>query len=85
MNFASCPHEPCLCAGNFNGHDIMFLRQVDDFAIASPTPEIASLFLDKLDKCLKQKLKHVKQAYAFKVKHKLNEHECCQNKNQTTK
>jgi len=57
LNFKSCPHEPCLYTGTFNGCRIIFLRQVDDFAIASPTPELASSFLDELDKHLKQKLK----------------------------
>ena len=57
MNFKSCPHEPCLHDGEFNGKILIFLRQVDDFAIASPIPELASSFLDTLDKNLKQKLK----------------------------
>jgi len=57
LNFKSCPHEPCLYTGNFRGCRLIFLRQVDDFAIASPTPDLASSFLDELDKHLKQKLK----------------------------
>ena len=35
----------------------MFLRQVDDIAIASPTPGLASSVLDALDTHLKQTLK----------------------------
>ena len=57
LNFTSCSHEPCLCTGIFNCCALIFLRQVDNFAITSPSAKLADTFLDKLDKHLKQKLK----------------------------
>ena len=57
LNFTSCSHKPCLCTGIFNGSTLIFLCQVDDFAIASSLVKLADMFLDELDKHLKQKLK----------------------------
>ena len=47
LNFKSCPHEPCLYVGAYNNQPLTFLRQVDDFGITSPSPEIADSFLDE--------------------------------------
>jgi len=57
LGFKSCPHEPCLYTGIFQGTSIIFLHQVDDFAIACDGEMTANTFLDTLDTRLKQKLK----------------------------
>ena len=41
------------------------LRQVDDFAIASPNKKHANSFLDVLDGHLKQKMKHQDNLSSF--------------------
>ena len=53
LNFRSCPHEPFLHAGRYEEQPLVFLRQVDDFAVASKSPELANSFLDDLDSNLR--------------------------------
>ena len=57
MNFTRFPHEICLYAGKFQSRTFVLLRQADNFAIASPSPELDNSFLDVIDKNLKKKLK----------------------------
>jgi Reverse transcriptase (RNA-dependent DNA polymerase) len=45
-------HAPCLHSGVFQGHCILFLQQVDDFAIACAGKAIYDAFCDDLDKHL---------------------------------
>ncbi len=42
-------HEPCLYSGIINGQRVLFMRQVDDFAIAAPDARTADLLLDMID------------------------------------
>ena len=42
-------HEPCLYSGVITGNRIIFMRQVDDFAIAAPDAHTADVLLDMLD------------------------------------
>jgi len=42
-------HEPCLYSGTINGKRIIFMRQVDDFAIGAPDAHTADVLLDMLD------------------------------------
>jgi hypothetical protein len=42
-------HEPCLYSGLINGTRVIFMRQVDDFAIAAPDEHTANVLLDLLD------------------------------------
>jgi hypothetical protein len=42
-------HEPCLYSGTFNNHRELFLRQVDDFAIAAPNTETSDMIMDLID------------------------------------
>ncbi len=42
-------HKPCLYSGTINRNRIIFKRQVDDFAIATPDPQTADILLDILD------------------------------------
>jgi hypothetical protein len=45
-------HEPCLYSGVFNGNRILFMRQVDDFAIAAPNAKTSDKLMDLIDKKL---------------------------------
>ena len=52
IGFVSTTHEPCLYSGIFDGERVLFLRQVDDFAIASSDECVANIILDKIDEFL---------------------------------
>jgi hypothetical protein len=45
-------HEPCLYSGMINGKQVIFKRQVDDFAIAALDAKTANILLDMLDEKL---------------------------------
>ena len=42
-------HEPCLYSGLIEGERVLFMRQVDDFAVAAPTEHIANVLFDMID------------------------------------
>ncbi len=42
-------HEPCLFSGIINGQRVLFMRQVGDFAIATPNARTVDLLLDMID------------------------------------
>ncbi len=42
-------HEPCLYSGRINGKQVIFKRQVDDFAVAAPDEHTANILLDMID------------------------------------
>jgi hypothetical protein len=42
-------HEPCLYSGNINGQRVLFMRQVDDFAIAAPDAKTSDILMDMID------------------------------------
>jgi len=52
-------HEPCLYSGTINGVHIIFMRQVDDFAIAAPDQRTADILLDMLDEKLSMPVKRL--------------------------
>ncbi len=41
--------EPCLYSGLIDGHCVLFMRQMDDFAVAAPSEQIANHVFDMLD------------------------------------
>ena len=49
LGFTPTVHEPCLYTGVINGSRVLFLRQVDDFAIATAEAKTADVLLDMLD------------------------------------
>ncbi len=51
-------HEPCLYFGIIDGKSIIFMRQVDNFAIAAPDAHTADVLIDMLDDKLSIPLKH---------------------------
>ena len=42
-------HEPCLYSGLIDGERVLFMRQVDDFAVAAPSERIANILFDMID------------------------------------
>ena len=51
-------HEPCLYRGYHKGKEVIFLRQVDDFAISAADETTCNEIIDKLDKHLKEPIKN---------------------------
>ena len=52
-------HEPCLYSGNIEGHRILFLRQVDDFAVATALANMAQHLIDLINQKLRINLKNM--------------------------
>ncbi len=52
IGFTPTTHEPCLYSGVIDNERVLFLRQVDDFAIAAPNERIANMVLDGIDEHL---------------------------------
>jgi hypothetical protein len=50
-------HEPCLYSGTIDGNHILFMRQVEDFAIASPDERTSNILMDLIDDKLKIPIK----------------------------
>ncbi len=42
-------HEPCLYSGLIYGQRVLFMRQVDDFAVAAPSKSIVNILFDMID------------------------------------
>jgi len=52
-------HEPCLYSGLVDGHRVLLLRQVDDFAVAAASENITSRVFDLIDDNLTIPLKRL--------------------------
>ena len=50
-------HEPCLYSGIINGQRVLFMQQVDDFAIATPDAKTSDILVDMIDNRLKIPIK----------------------------
>ena len=50
-------HEPCLYSGTINGKRIVFMQQVDNFAIAAPDERTLDILLNMIDEKLSIPLK----------------------------
>ena len=59
IGFKATTHEPCLYHGIFNGSTALFLRQVDDFAIATTTHAIADDIISKINTSLRMPMKNL--------------------------
>jgi hypothetical protein len=57
MNFAPTRHEPCLYRGNYKGQTVLFLRQVDDFAVAAKDKSICSTINAHINKKMSMDVK----------------------------
>ncbi len=52
-------HEPCLYSGAIDGHRVLFLRQVDDFSVASLDPNAARKLIDSINTKMRIEVKHL--------------------------
>ncbi|MFN9980702.1 MAG: hypothetical protein ACK53Y_12330, partial [bacterium] len=59
IGFKATTHEPCLYHGIFNGSTALFLRQVDDFAIATTTHAIADDIISQINTSLRMPMKNL--------------------------
>jgi len=57
IKFQSNTHEPCLYRGEIDGAKVYLLRQVDGFAVVSPSEAIVNKLFTLLQAGLKQLLK----------------------------
>jgi len=42
-------HKPCLYSGLIHGQRVLFMRQVDDFAVTAPSESISNILFDMID------------------------------------
>jgi len=59
LGFVSTTHEPCVYRGKINGQDVLFLRQVDDFACGVDSQETYDILCDLLDARLLEPIKRL--------------------------
>lgn len=59
LNLQPTKHEPCLYHGTFKGKEILFLRQVDDFAIACESETIAKELLAAINTKMSVNIKYL--------------------------
>lgn len=52
LHLTPTTHEPCLHHSKLQGTDVLFLRQVDDFAVASPSDSINKALIVAINKAL---------------------------------
>ena len=57
MGFHPTTHEPCLYRGVFHDQTVYLLRQVDDFALASPTASLANTLISEIDSKMTMQMK----------------------------
>lgn len=57
MMYKPIRHEPCLYYGTFQGKEVLFLRQGDDFVIACRVENVCKTIITQIDKCMKLKLR----------------------------
>ena len=61
LNLKPTTHEPCLYHGTFNDQEVLFLRQVDDFAVASANESTAMSVIKEIDKYMSIDIKDLGQ------------------------
>jgi hypothetical protein len=49
LSLTPTSHEPCLYSGTFNGHPVLVLRQVDDFAVGCETEDTAKSLIEAIN------------------------------------
>ena len=57
MKFERTTHESCLYRGTYKQHRVLFMRKVDDFAIASDNLDICQEIISQLDNAMTIKIK----------------------------
>ena len=61
LNLKSTMHEPCLYHGTFDGKEVLFLCQVDDFAVACKSEQTAIAVIHEIDKYMSIQIKDLGQ------------------------
>lgn len=56
MGLTPSIHEPCLYSGYYKGQHVLFLRQVDDFAISAANPSTCNQLIDEINTHMKNKI-----------------------------
>ncbi len=59
MGFILAVHEPCLYSGLINKQRVIFMSQVNDFAVAAPNERIANQVFNMLNDQLTFSMKHM--------------------------
>jgi hypothetical protein len=59
LSFVPTTHEPCIYGGTVDGHSVLFLRQVDDFAISFDDPATYEKLCDLTDTRLNEPIKRL--------------------------
>jgi hypothetical protein len=59
LGLRATTHEPCLYSGKYNGSEVLFLRQVDDFAIACSDESIAKDMIAKINSFMSVQIKYL--------------------------
>ena len=59
LGLTPATHEPCLYSGNMNGRKILFLRQVDDFAVAAEEHDTAIQLITAINNKMRIEVKHL--------------------------
>ena len=57
LGLKSTTHEQCLYHGEFDGKEVLFLRQVDNFACSAAEDSTASALISAINKRMKIKIK----------------------------
>lgn len=52
-------HKPCIYAGNINGNQVLFLQQLDDFAVAAEDQLICQDLLNTINSKMQIQIKHL--------------------------
>jgi len=59
LGLTPATHEPCLYSGHYNGTKVLFLRQVDDFAVASSKKADAESLITAINEKMRIEVKHL--------------------------
>jgi hypothetical protein len=59
LNLQATTHEPCLYSGTYDGNKILFLRQVDDFAIVCEDEKIAKSMINEINNYMSVQIKYL--------------------------
>jgi hypothetical protein len=59
LGLIATTHEPCLYSGKYNDSNVLFLRQVEDFAIACKDENIAKEMIAKINSYMSVQIKYL--------------------------
>ena len=59
LGLTPATHEPCFYSGDFEGNRVLFLRQVDDFAVAAEHRDTAMKLINAINNKMRIEVKHL--------------------------